>query len=85
MAKLVKDLKTNQEALKQALQECKPGDPQAMTQALGQEIVRCQNALSAYDVQQVSPGPLQAERSTGYLINHASDLTKLIKLIIKSD
>lgn len=73
----------SQEGLRQALLVCKPGDPQNLTLILGSTISCCQTELAVFD-QPVTPGPMQAEKCTGYLINHASDLTKLIKFIVSS-
>lgn len=61
---------------------CKPGDPEHLTAVLGLNINACQTELGAFDLLPSDDGPIEAERFTGYLVNHASDLTKLIKYIV---
>ena len=55
-----------------------------LTAVLGMNINACQTELGVFDQLPSDASPIDPERYTGYLVNHATDLTKLIKFIASS-
>ena len=81
MVTLMSELQSAQAQLLQALRDDRLANQGLNVDVPALNINAIQKELAVFDNNKVSTTPLDPHKHTAYLINHASDLTKLIKFI----